>query len=411
MIDIIVGSRFIAILGDRGSLAAMHNPGSHLAPSPKNLRPHTSIRNATLEDVPSLLALEEKCFESDRISARSFRHLIRRGNATFLVEAQDGIIRGYFLVLYHRGTSLARLYSAAVSPEHRGAGIGAALLRAVEGAAIVRGAVSIRLEVRADNHVAIQMYHRYGYRKFAYETDYYEDHQDAIRMEKLLVPHLAPGRSRVPYYRQTLDFTCGPACLLMAMQALSADEEASRVRELRLWREATTIFMTSGIGGCGPLGMALAAWRRGFDVAVSLSHPTDMFIDTVRSSEKKEVIRLVEADMLRQAQETSIEFHERAFSVDELKSEIAGGSIPVILISSYRFTGSRQPHWVVIADADERFFYVHDPYVDIEEGRTETDCIGIPVICEEFERMTRLGRGRHWATLLLRTRPNHTKVL
>lgn len=101
----------------------------------------------------------------------------------------------------------------------------------------------------------------------------------------------------------------------------------------------------------------------------------------------------------------------RALRMDDIKSEIAAGNIPVILISSYRFTGNRQPHWVVIADADERFFYVHDPYVDTEEGRTETDCIGIPVACEEFERMTRLGRGRHWATLLLRTRPTPESVL
>ena len=329
---------------------------------------------------------------------------------TFLVDEFDGIIRGYFLVLYHRGTSLARLYSAAVLPECRGAGVGANLLRAVEAAAMARGAASIRLEVRADNLVAIQLYEKNGYRKFAYEEDYYEDHQDAIRMEKLLVPHLASSRNKVPYYRQTLDFTCGPACLLMAMQALQASEEATRVRELRLWREATTIFMTSGIGGCGPLGMALAAWKRGFDVSVSLSHPTEMFIDTVRSDEKKEVIRLVEEDMLRQTGETSIELVKKSLSIEELKSEIMSGAIPVVLISSYRFTGSRQPHWVVIAAADDRFFYIHDPFVDSDEGRTETDCIGIPVICEEFERMTRLGRGRHWATLLLRNRSSTEKV-
>jgi len=221
-------------------------------------------------------------------------------------------------------------------------------------------------------------------------------------MEKLLVPHLAPGRSRVPYYSQTLEFTCGPACLLMAMQALDPSAESSRARELRLWRESTTIFMTSGLGGCGPLGMALAAWRRGFGVTLSMSDPMAMFVDTVRSPEKKEVIRLVQEDMLRQAEETGVVFRDQPFSIDELKAEIDHGAIPIVLISSYRFTGDRYPHWVVIAGADDRFFYVHDPYVDVEEGRTETDCIGIPVLCEEFERMTRLGRGKYRATLLLR---------
>lgn len=379
-------------------------------PAPASGADNSVIRAATLDDVAALSALEQRCFESDRMSARSFRYIIRRGNATVLVDDEGGRIRGYFMVLYHRGTSLARLYSAAVDADCRGQGIGRALLAAVEAAAIERGAVAMRLEVRADNEVAHDLYARSGYRKFDVEEDYYEDHADAVRMEKLLVPHLAPGLSRVPYYSQTLEFTCGPACLLMAMKALNPAEEASRARELRLWRESTTIFMTSGVGGCGPLGVALAAWRRGYGVTVSMSDPGEMFVDTVRSPDKKEVIRLVQEDMLRQAEETGVAFRDRPFTIDELKAEIAGGAIPIVLISSYRFTGDRYPHWVVIAGADDRFFYVHDPYVDVEEGRTEIDCIGIPVLCEEFERMTRLGRGQYRATLLLHERQDGAAV-
>jgi ribosomal protein S18 acetylase RimI-like enzyme len=360
------------------------------------------IRSATLSDVPALTALEERCFESDRLSARSFRHMIRKAKASFLVDEEADGLRGYFLALYHRGTSLARLYSAAVDAPYRGCGVGRGLLAAIEVAAIENGAVSMRLEVRADNASARAFYERHGYRGFAVQRDYYEDHEDAVRMEKLLVPHLAPGESRVPYIRQTLEFTCGPACLLMAMKALDATAEISRARELRIWREATTIFMTSGLGGCGPLGLALAAWRRGLQVTLSISDTAPMFVESVRSAERREVIRLVEADMQRQAKETGIVFRRSEISPAELKSEIASGAVPVVMISSYRLTGVRDPHWVVVAGADERYFYLHDPYVDEEEGRTETDCIGIPVLCAEFQRMTRLGRRKHRATLLLR---------
>jgi hypothetical protein len=51
---------------------------------------------------------------------------------------------------------------------------------------------------------------------------------------------------------------------MMAMKALDPAMELNRTLELRLWREATTIFMTSGHGGCGPYGLALSAYRRGF---------------------------------------------------------------------------------------------------------------------------------------------------
>jgi Peptidase_C39 like family len=43
---------------------------------------------------------------------------------------------------------------------------------------------------------------------------YYEDGGDALRFEKRLVPNLralAP-----PYFHQTTEFTCGPACIMMA---------------------------------------------------------------------------------------------------------------------------------------------------------------------------------------------------
>ena len=48
---------------------------------------------------------------------------------------------------------------------------------------------------------------------------------------------------------------------LLARKLLTLDPGLTldRTLELRVWREATTIFMTSGHGGCGPDGLALAA--------------------------------------------------------------------------------------------------------------------------------------------------------
>src|SRR3546814_20687391 len=70
--------------------------------------------------------------------------------------------------------------------------------------------------------------------------------------------------------------------------------KADRSLEIQLWRESTTVFMTSGLGGCGALGLALAALRRGFEIEVSVSNETEIFVNSVRREEKKEVIRLVE---------------------------------------------------------------------------------------------------------------------
>ena len=45
---------------------------------------------------------------------------------------------------------------------------------------------------------------------------------------------------------------------MMAMAALKPEQEMSRRVELQIWREATTVFMTTGHGGCSAHGLALA---------------------------------------------------------------------------------------------------------------------------------------------------------
>ena len=86
----------------------------------------------------------------------------------------------------------------------------------------------------------------------------------------------------------------------MAMRALDPVIPLDQTAEIRLWRESTTVFMTSGLGGCSPEGLALAAQRRGFAVELFLGDRGVMFVDSVRSPLKREVIRLVQEDFREQ---------------------------------------------------------------------------------------------------------------
>ena len=175
------------------------------------------VRSATIADLERLADLEVRCFDSDRLSRRSFRRMITQAHADLLVHATGDALEGYALVLYHKGTHLARLYSIAVDPATRGRGIGKLLLGAAEAMALQRGCITMRLEIRSDNTSAANLYRDAGYRQFGTYLDYYEDHADALRMEKSLARHLKPDIARVPYYRQTTEFTCGPAAIMMAM--------------------------------------------------------------------------------------------------------------------------------------------------------------------------------------------------
>ncbi|OIO59491.1 MAG: ribosomal-protein-alanine acetyltransferase [Alphaproteobacteria bacterium CG_4_10_14_0_2_um_filter_63_37] len=358
------------------------------------------IRPATLEDLDLLVALENRCFSGDRISRRSFRHLLTKGHADTLVDVVGGDLRGYAMLLYNRGTSLARLYSMAVAPELLRQGVGAGLMDAVETAARGRDCVLLRLEVRRDNTAAIALYQKRGYREFGLYPDYYEDHMAALRFEKRLAPGLAPP-SRIPYYEQTLEFTCGPAALMMAMKGLDPDLDLSRKLELRLWRESTTVFMTSGHGGCGPFGLALAAHHRGFKVEIWVNDEGALFLDSVRSEEKKEVMRLVHEDFVEEIARVGIPIHLGTLKTAELQERFDRGDIPVVLISSYRIYREKFPHWVVVTGFDDRFVYVHDPFIDWEQGKAQPDCAHMPILRRDFEAMARYGKGLLRAVLIL----------
>ena len=366
------------------------------------------IRPARLSDVADLLRIEDSSFPGDRLTRRNFHYLLTKGKVSCLVHESEGQIDGYAMLLFHAGAPLARLYSFAVDRANRKNGVGRALLAACEEAAQDANCTHLRLEVRPDNETAIHFYQRAGFREFDTVPDYYEDHVDALRMEKPLRYELPPSRASVPYYAQTLEFTCGAAALMMGMAALDPTAPMDRRTELRLWRESTSIYMTSGHGGSDPFGLGLAALHRGFDVEIRLSNPNDLFLDSVRSEEKKTVMRLVQQDFRAQLAETSARIRPKPLKVVGIRRRLDRGEVPIVLISYYRFDRHKLPHWVTITGADQHFIYAHDPYVGTKDERTVTDCMNVPIPHEDFNRMSRYGKARLRAALVLsRPRAKH----
>jgi len=71
------------------------------------------------------------------------------------------------------------------------------------------------------------------------------------------------------------------------MKSLEPATTMDMLEELQIWREATTVFMLAGHGGCSPFGLALSAWKRGFKVQLYASSDEVPFVDSVRDKEKK----------------------------------------------------------------------------------------------------------------------------
>lgn len=361
---------------------------------------------ASRADLTALSELELAAFAGDRISPRSWRRLIvsRSARVTVARGHAEGGVLGASVVLQRARSSVARLYSIAVAPAARGRGLAGRLLGEAIQHTRESGAAVLQLETRADNHAAQHLFLRHGFNPLDRKTAYYEDGADALRYQKSLWDsgRAAHGAAlKAPFYRQTLDFTCGPCALLMAMAALDARAVPGRTAEIRLWREATTVFMAAGHGGCGPFGLALAAVRRGFGATVYAPAGHAMFIDSVRDPRKKDVIAMVEADFRTELAATPARVVQAHLSPQCLAEHLRQGGVPLVLISLWRLHGEKGPHWVVVTGFDGHVFRILDPFAAPHPGGDP----GISVSVDEFKRIARYGRRRQAAAVIVSKGP------
>jgi ribosomal-protein-alanine acetyltransferase len=351
------------------------------------------FRLAGKDDLNALVALENACFKTDMLSVRSFKRWIQSEHAILLVMEIEGRMVAYGLVWCHRGTRLARLYSLAVDPSMRGRGLARVLLKELESAASKKGRLYMRLEVSKSNQSAIALYQQAGYRIFGEYSDYYDDHMDALRMQKKIrFSQSELEHTPISWYQQTTEFTCGPSALMMAMHSLNPELAMNQRTELAIWREATTIFMTSGHGGSHPLGLALAAKKRGFECCVYLNQYEPLFLDGVRSQKKKEIMQVVHEQYLDESCEQGVDIIYAEISQTRLHEFLEEGYAVLMLISTYRLDGKKTPHWVMLTNMDEHCLYVHDP--DLDGQQQPVDAQYLPIARQDFEKMSSFGSGR-----------------
>lgn len=356
-----------------------------------------TVRPAERRDLDTLVALEKE-FPGDRMSRPAMSRMLARETAQVWVAVQGGEVVGDAIVLYRRGFESARLYSMVVHPSRRGQGVARALLEAAEEGARERGCIVMRLEVREDNAPAIALYRRAGYESVGRTSDYYEDHSTAIRMRK----RFAKGGATVlgvPYYPQTLEFTCGPSALMMAMRYHGYPVPLERWLELALWREATTVFMLSGHGGCSAHGLAVAALRRGFQTTVVTKDASVPFLDSVRDPEKKDVVRIAHTTFERELRGLGGRVELRDFRDTDVVEALQRGAVPIVLVSGYRLYAERIPHWVVFTGFDDDHLYLHDP--NVPEHAERADSVHLPLRRDVFDAVSRYGRARHRSMVLI----------
>ncbi|MFI7637852.1 ribosomal protein S18-alanine N-acetyltransferase [Nonomuraea sp. NPDC049400] len=140
----------------------------------------------TEADLPAVMAIERTTFPLDAWSEGMMRGELAdmpRSRHYVVAVVDDEIVAYAGLAA---AADQADVQTIAVLEQHRGTGIGGALLTELLAEATRRGAREIFLEVRADNPQAQAVYRHYGFEEIGTRRRYYDDGTDAIMMRRKL---------------------------------------------------------------------------------------------------------------------------------------------------------------------------------------------------------------------------------
>ena len=153
-----------------------------------------NIRSATPTDVPAILAIERSCSTAAHWSEAEYRFVFDPGaTPRSLLIAEEFAIVG-FIVVRTLGPEW-EIENVAVAAEHRGRGVGKALVLATFELAKSRHAESIFLEVRASNAAARALYSRAGFAQVGHRRGYYSNPDDDAVLYRF---HLGDGTRSAP---------------------------------------------------------------------------------------------------------------------------------------------------------------------------------------------------------------------
>ncbi|MBS7656614.1 MAG: ribosomal protein S18-alanine N-acetyltransferase [Candidatus Bathyarchaeia archaeon] len=146
------------------------------------------IRKATVEDLDTLVEIEEECFTSEAFTKKQLEYCLKSSDFVSLVALVDEKIVGFIIgAVEILGCETAgHVYTLDIKKEYRKKGSGGKLLDAFESILSEKGIRTVYLEVRLDNIPARRLYSKHGYKFIKVLRNYYEPRVDAVMLRKIL---------------------------------------------------------------------------------------------------------------------------------------------------------------------------------------------------------------------------------
>lgn len=138
------------------------------------------LRQMRVEDVARVMEIERECFATPWHESAYLTEISNR-SAYYIVACIDSVVVGYGGMWVIMDES--HITTLGVARDYRGRKLGEVILVGLLEEAMRRGARRSTLEVRQSNHVAQNLYRKYGFVPAAIRRGYYTDnHENAVVM-------------------------------------------------------------------------------------------------------------------------------------------------------------------------------------------------------------------------------------
>jgi ribosomal-protein-alanine N-acetyltransferase len=141
-----------------------------------------SIKKASIEDLATLVELDEEAFNNPYGEKNLAYELIENPVSNTLIYEVDHFAIGY--IIFWITFDSATIVRIGVKPSERKCGIATALLKKAQKIMKREGVEFLTLEVRKSNETAISFYKKNGFIYIATKRAYYDDGEDALYMMK-----------------------------------------------------------------------------------------------------------------------------------------------------------------------------------------------------------------------------------
>ncbi len=164
----------------------------------------------------------------------------------------------------------------------------------------------------------------------------------------------------VPYYAQTAEFSCGPACALMLLDHFNGTKP-SRELEFEVWREVNMI----GVPGCDPFSLALALNKRGLDVkifaesAFDLKGPGVKAVQKIFGKQAPELLQFAVMQSMKRMRKEKLEWEKRLPTRREVSEALRDKVVPAFMLLMHE-----APHWILIEGESRGGYLINDPYFE-----------------------------------------------